>query len=777
MSCMMKNSPPVVDRWKKRGIALGVVIGLFGGGVGGAIGASDELAHKFEKEIEPIFVNYCYDCHGDGLHKGEFAFEDYESIGKMVANREVWKRVRDHIDFRLMPPPAEFAPGDEERKKLISWIDQAIFPVDPSNPDPGHVSLRRLNRTEYQNTVRDLLEVNVDVMELLPADDSGYGFDNIADVLTLSPLHLERYHEAARMALDEAIDFSPPAFPELVVRGAQMKGEGQGRGEGRFFASNGQAEIKLKLRNSGTYRIKIYAGGDEGGSEATKMQAKLNGELLEEFAVENPTDSPEGFTVERHLKGGEELVLAIGFINDYYDEAGPQGERDRNLYVDRVVLEGPLEGAHVPKKRSHRMVFATRGKGVSDEAYMKEILGRFALRAFRRPVHEGEIERYQFFLKSAREQGESAEYAIRQSLEAMLISPSFLFREEPTEGEGNGGKILIDEYSLASRLSYFLWSTMPDERLLELARTGGLRKNQGEEVRRMLASRKAEALVDNFIGQWLQLRDMDSVAPNSREFPEFDRNLGDDMRRETEELVQHVINENKPVHTLLDADFTFINERLAKHYGIDGVKGSGFRRVSLENNPRRGLLGHGSILTLTSFPMRTSPVLRGKYVLDNILNTPPPPPPPNIDALETDPSGGNNTSLREQLERHRSDPSCSSCHALMDPIGFGLENFDAIGRWRTDDRGKPLQVGGKLVTGQTFQTGEELRSIIANDYRTEFHRSIATKMLTFAIGRGLDYYDRPAVDGIVLKAEENDSRFVSLVEAIVDSVPFQYRRN
>ncbi len=773
----MRKSP-TVDQRRRRGNAVGAAIAVLAGGLGVAIGETDELAQEFEKEIEPIFVNYCYDCHGDGLDKGEFSFEEYGSIEKMVANREIWKRVRDHIDFRLMPPPDEFAPADHERERLILWIDQAIFPVDPNNPDPGHVNLRRLNRPEYQNTVKDLLDVDVDVevMGLLPADDSGYGFDNIADVLTLSPPHLERYHEAARMALDEAVDISPPKFLELVISGRQMNGEGTERENGRLFSSNGEAKSKLQLRRSGTYRIKTYAGADQGGSEPAKMEMRLNGEVLKEFAVENPKGAPEEFVVERHLEGGEELVLAVRFTNDHYDESAPEGKRDRNLYVDSVILEGPLDGSPVPKKRTHRMIFGERDEGLSDEAYMWEVLERFAVRAFRRPVHEGEIERYQFFLKTARELGESVEYAIRLSLEAMLISPSFLFREEPTEGEGKGGKILIDEFALASRLSYFLWSTMPDARLLELARMGELRANLGKEIKRMLTSGKSEALVENFVGQWLQLRDMDAVVPDRRKFPEFDRQLADDMRRETEELVKHVIKENQPVHTLLDADFTFINERLAKHYRIEGVKGSGFRRVSLQNNPRRGLLGHGSVLTLTSFPMRTSPVLRGKYVLENILNTPPPPPPPNIDGLETDPEDTRQTSLREQLVRHRSDPNCSSCHALMDPIGFGLENFDAIGRWRTEDRGMPLEVADKLVTGQSFTTGEELRTIIANDYRDEFYRSIATKLLTYAIGRGLDYYDRPAVDKIVFKAKENDARFVSLVEAIVDSVPFQYRR-
>ncbi|MBC7980437.1 MAG: DUF1592 domain-containing protein, partial [Armatimonadetes bacterium] len=404
------------------------------------------------------------------------------------------------------------------------------------------------------------------------------------------------------------------------------------------------------------------------------------------------------------------------------------------------------------------------------------VMKRFTERAFRRPLLEGELERYQYFLKSAHAQGENVDYAIRQALAAVLVSPAFLFREEPAIGGNQGGRELITEHALATRLAYFLWSTMPDEKLLDLANRGALRENLHEEIKRMVASERSGGFVENFVGQWLQLRNMDLVAPNRRVYPEFNGELANDMRSETEALVRQVIAENLPIHTLLSADYSFINERLAKHYGIGGVQGEEFRRVSLSDTPRRGLLGHGSLLTLTSHPSRTSPVLRGKYVLENILNRPPPPAPPNIPSLDDRKEHGDSKSLREDLEQHRKDPACASCHALMDPIGFGLENFDGIGRWRDEDRGKPINAADKMVTGQKFTTGQEMRDIIINDYRKEFHRAVAVKMLTYAMGRGVEYYDRPAIDGIVMKAERADGRFIAWITAIAESVPFQYRR-
>ena len=734
---------------------------------------ADDLAGQYEREILPIMVDYCYDCHGDGMSEGHLKLDKYRSIGEMVADRKQWQKIRDHIDFRLMPPPDEHAPEDKERAKLVAWIDDAVFAVDPKNPDPGHVTLRRLNRREYQNTIIDLLGVEVDVLTLLPADDSGYGFDNIGDVLTISPMHMERYLEAAEIALDAAVDFSPASFPQVAMKGKELDGEGMDSGENHLFATNGLSEKWFKPKSPGTHRIRIDAYADEAGGEPAKMELRINGEAVKGWDVKG---NPSSYSFDVDLQGGKGIRLGIAFTNDFWDADAPENRRDRNLHVKRIVVEGPLEGPPVPRKPSHTAIYGKGPEGRGDKDYMLAVMGRFVEEAFRRPAQEGEVERYLVFLERAKSHGQGVEEAIRQALSAVLTSPSFLFREEPAIGNGDGGKALIDEFALASRLSYFLWSTTPDERLRELAAKGGLRKNLHAEIRRMVASPKSGEFVANFVGQWLQLRDMEAVSPDKRTYGVLEKGLQASMRKETEMLVMHVMKENLPIHTLLGADFTFLNETLAEHYGIPGVKGGEFRKVSLRDTPRRGILGHASVLTLTSHSNRTSPVLRGKYVLDNILNTPPPPAPPNIPPLNEGRGESHDKTLREELEIHRKDPACASCHALLDPIGFGLENYDGIGRWREQDRGKPLDVSGKLASGQEFATAEEMRDILITDFRDEFERAVAVKMLTYALGRGVEYYDRPAINEIVLKAGKDDGRFLSWVTAVAESVPFQYRR-
>lgn len=733
---------------------------------------AEKLRKAHDKEFLPILINYCYDCHGDGSSEGHLELDKYGSIESMISDRHEWQKIRDAIDFRLMPPPDEFAPKDEERAKLVKWIDDAVFAVDPRNPDPGRVTLRRLNRVEYQNTVRDLLGVKVDVADILPVDDSGYGFDNIGDVLTLSPLHMERYLEASRVGLDAAVDISPPKFPSLLINANKMTGDGYESGSGRMFAMSGKALFSLKPKTTGTYRFNVNARADEAGDESAKLEILINdiSSGVWDIAGDGST-----FSFENRVEGGKDLKITAAFVNDYYNESAPVGKRDRNLELSSIAIEGPIEGPPLRKSASHRAIFLDRGKGESDEAYMDRVVGRFANRAFRRPVPADEVKRYRYFLESAKEQGENLDYAIRQALSAVMVSPSFLFREEPVMNGDQSGKKLVSEQALASRLSYFLWSTMPDERLRDLANKGELRKNLDGEIQRMLASVKSQQFVKNFVGQWLQLRDMDAVSPNKKTYGEIDRRLLQDMRTETEMLFQQVMKENLPMATLLSADYTFINQRLANHYGIKGVQGEKFQKISIKDTPRRGILNQGSMLTLTSHPTRTSPVLRGKYILENILNTPPPPAPPNVPSLSDQHNKGG-MSLRQELEMHRKDPVCSSCHALMDPIGFGLENFDGVGRWRDQDRGKPLDTTGTLVTGQKFGNAHELRDIIIRDYQKEFNRAIAVKMLTYALGRGVEYYDRPAIDEIVLKAGQDDGRFLSWIKAVAESVPFQYRR-
>jgi hypothetical protein len=742
----------------------------------GPVRAGETVEAGWQQHALPLLETYCYDCHGDGIKKGELALDRFGSIPEMQQDREVWKRIRDHIKHRLMPPLDEDQPTAAEREKLLEWIDAAVFPVDPKNPDPGRVTLRRLNRIEYQNTLRDLLGVEVNVMDLIPPDDSGYGFDNIGDVLTLSPAHLERYLEAARVALDRTVVPGDMPRPETKLNGRDLKGDGQRSEEGHYLFKAGRAETLYRPLRPGKYRVAVTASGTPGGDGPPAMELRVNGMTLHEWKVEAPMDRPQEHVHEIPIGTTEPLSIGVAFTNDFWDEDHPdRSRRDRNLMVNALSITGPLDGPPLPKPESHRRIFRERKPGEDDRAYALRVLTRFASKAFRRPTRDGEVARYLELVALAKDQG--VEHGVRLALEAMLVSPSFLYREEPQPEPDDAKRIhLIDEHALATRLSYFFWSSMPDERLMELAGRGELRKHLAGEIDRLIADKRSRQFVSNFTGQWLRLRDVPSSLPAKRVFPGFNPRLREAMRRETEMLFAHIVREDLPMTTLLDAGFTFVNEDLARHYGISEVRGGEFRKVELKDSHRRGILGHGSFHLLTSYPLRTSPVLRGKYVLENLLDTAPPPPPPNVPQLEPPSRHGDPRSLREQLEKHREDPSCASCHALMDPIGFGLENFDATGAWRDQDNGKAIDPSGELVGGRKFHGVDELRRALVEDHRSDFHRSVATKMLTYALGRGLDWYDKPALDEIVAETEAAGGSSRAMLRAVIDSVPFQYRR-
>jgi mono/diheme cytochrome c family protein len=756
-------------------------LGIFAAPAAGIVAAAPPstpagLDARWEKEVLPLVQTYCHDCHADGIRKGELEIDRFGSIAEMQQDREVWKRIRDHIRHRLMPPPDEDQLADADRDKLLAWIDEAVFPVDPANPDPGRVTLRRLNRIEYQNTLRDLLGVKADVMDLIPPDDSGYGFDNIGDVLTLSPAHLERYLEASRVALEMAV--KPGDMPRLAttVPGREMRGDGQRSEEGHYLFAGGEARFSFRPSRPGKYLVTVTACGTLGADVAPLMELRAEDQKLHEWSVDAPMDRPKEYTHELVFDHDRPLRLNLAFTNDFWDEHYPDASRrDRNLMINSVTITGPLDGPPPPKPESHRRMMVDREDGENDSDYALRVLNLFAPKAFRRPTRDGEVERYLDLVALAKNEG--VEHGILLALEAMLVSPAFLYREEPQPEPDNSKKIQqIDEHSLATRLSYFFWSTMPDARLRDLATRGELRKNLNAELDRLIRDPRSQQFVSNFTGQWLRLRDVEAALPARREFPRFNPRLRDSMRRETEMLFDHIVRYDLPMATLLDASFTFLNDDLARHYGIDGVKGNGFRKVDLSDSRRHGILGHGSFHLLTSYPLRTSPVLRGKYVLENLLDTEPPPPPPNIPQLEPTSRHGDQRSLREQMERHREDPACSSCHALMDPIGFGLENFDATGAWRDQDNGKPIDPSGQLIDGHKFQGVEELRKVLVTDHRSEFHRSVASKLLTYALGRGLDWYDKPALDRIVTETEAANGSSRALIRAVVDSVPFQYRR-
>lgn len=752
------------------------VVSVIGCGLLGGETPATHVEERWRKEILPLMETYCHDCHADGVKKGELSLDRYQSIADMQRHRDVWKRVREHIRHRLMPPLDEDQPADSERDKLLAWIDDAVFPVDPAKPDPGRVTLRRLNRTEYQNTLRDLFGVEVKVDDLIPPDDSGYGFDTIGDVLTLSPAHLERYLEAGRLVLDTAIKPGAMPRPSRTFKGESLTGDGRRSGSGHYLASPGQATARFKPSRPGRYRITISASGTMGADVPPLMELRIDSRKLHEWSVDAPLDEPRNYSREIQLDGNRPLEVALAFTNDFWEEHYPDpARRDRNLMIHSLRITGPLDGPPPAKPKSHHRIFIPRKPGEEDRSYAARVLNLFARKAFRRPPRDGEVERYLDLVDLAKTEG--VESGVRLALEAMLVSPAFLYREEPQPEPDNAERIhRIDEHALATRLSYFFWSSMPDQRLMELASRGELRERIDAEIDRLIASPRSLEFVSNFTGQWLRLRDVPASQPGRRAFPSFDRRLQGAMRRETEMLFAHIVREDLPIATLLDADFTFVNQALARHYGIPDIEGEAFRKVQLADSRRHGILGHGSFHLLTSYPLRTSPVLRGKYVLENLLDTAPPPPPPNIPQLDPPSRHGDRSSLREQMERHRDDPGCASCHKMMDPIGFGLENFDASGAWRELDNGKPIDNSGELANGRKFHGVEELRKVLTTDHRSDFHRAVASRLLTYALGRGLDWYDKPALDRIVAETEAAEGSSRALLRAIVRSVPFQYRR-
>ena len=655
---------------------------------------------EFRHDIRPLLENYCFDCHADGANKGNVAFDTFKSDGDVLAQRDLWFRALKNVRASIMPPSRKPQPSAAEKQELALWIKRAVFQIDPANPDPGHVTLRRLNRTEYRNTIRDLLGVDFDTRTIFPPDETTYGFDNIGTALTLSPMLLEKYLLAAKTIVAQAL---PPSPDSSLARANYA----------RFFPE--------KVAND---------------ARARKECAR-------------------------------------------------------------------------------------------------KALAPFARRAFRRPVDSKSIERLVSIVEQTSSQpGKTFEGGIRQALVAILASPRMLFLEDRPETSGSETYPLIDEFSLASRLSYFLWSTTPDEHLLHLAEAGKLRENLGSEIDRMLEDKRSAHFVRDFTGQWLRARDIETVDIESRAVllreeapdPERERNrkrfhelrdkpeaqlteaekrelaeirakfrkryeqkpkveLDGDLRRamraETEKVFDYILREDRSLLELIESDYTFLNEPLAKLYGIDGVTGPEMRLVKLaKDSPRGGILTEGTILAVTANPTRTSPVKRGLFILDNVLGTPPPPPPANLPPLEDAAQGikDHTPTLRETLALHRAKPLCASCHNRMDPLGLALENFNAMGMWRDSEFGQPIDSSAQLITGEKCSSVQQLKHVIATKHATDFFRTLTEKMLTYAIGRGLEYYDVETVDNIVAKLESSKGRPSVLIRGIIDSAPFERMR-
>ncbi|MBX7206781.1 MAG: DUF1592 domain-containing protein [Verrucomicrobiaceae bacterium] len=890
----------------------------FSSGLDSAAAARGEA--EFKNKVEPLLEKYCFDCHSDGVEKGDFAFDEHKTFADLRADMVLWDHARHMLATHVMPPEKKPRPTLAERDAILAWIDDAVFWFDPAKIDPGHVTARRLNRTEYNNTIRDCLLVDLRPADEFPPDDTGYGFDNIGDVLTLSPMLMEKYMRAARQVADAAITVKPPEHAHLLLGPAKFwnqKGKTSEWSGSRWFNNNAEIAAKVTVPAEGTYKITLRVAATQAGSEPAKLQAHLGNEDLGTHEVTTVYRGDKGpwqsITREVKLPKGDSK-LTVAFINDFADDKNPDpNKRDRNLALDEVAVDGPfglstprpsrflgwlLDGRPVgapgldltgedfekgegvsqidtgtitlatsgyvrhalelaapgqfgfrmkvgsiqagnepakfelriggktigafsvtakdqapqwfeckaalpagrhemqiwflndfydPKTKADRNLWVHElhvrqgdAKDALSAAEMPALIERMTARLFRRPATAEEKTRWSALAAAALKEDAGPLETLEIVLEGMLVSPSFLFRGEPrTAGAASNGSALIDEYSLASRLSYFLWAAPPDDRLLQLAAKNELRKNLVAEVRRMIGDWRAYSMAENFAGQWLQLRDMDVVTPSEKRFPDFKSGVAYSMKKETQNFFDYILHENRSVIEFLNADYTFLNSTLARYYGLDGPKGgdrSKFEKVSLKGTPRGGVMTQGSILTLTSNPTRTSPVKRGKFMLENILGTPPPPAPGGVPPLDDRKIDFGRLTLRQQMEEHRTNASCAGCHAFLDPMGLAFENYDAVGRWRDTDKGNPIDAGGELVRGQKFGNFVELRELLVREMSGDFERNLAESLLTYALGRGLEHFDKPAVREIVSRTKVAQHRFQDMIIAVCESVPFQKMR-
>ncbi len=824
----------MMKRWyiRTRDARLVLLVGcllLAFGEITGQAGAGD----RYRERVLPVLVDRCFDCHGDGESEGGLALDAFESDADLLQDTELWWKVVKNVRARIMPPRRKTPMSEQEFELVNTWVQRDVFGIEPSDPDPGRITLRRLNREEYRNTVRDLVGFDYDTELEFPPDDTGFGFDNIGDVLSVSPLLFEKFVTAAESIVDAVVPKASRVMPELRFSGSDLEAsDGETSGDRISFYQGISVSRPFEIETPGEYEVRFDVRVDgEFAFDPGRLKAQflLDDEVGAEaefvYAFSDDPDRGASFTyrVVRQLgEGRHTLGIRTQPLVDPSEKL-----RRLDFRVGAVTVRGPADEAHWVPPEGYERFFPSGPAPVGAEArraYAFEILEKFAERAFRRPVKREVVDR---LAELALDHGGTFEAGIGRALVAVLSSPRFLFRfesEEPTPlAEEESQFPLVDEWALASRLSYFLWSTMPDEPLFELARQGRLRAEMGEQIDRMLRDERADAFVRNFVGQWLQTRNVDHVPieadaafgleheraalreafgrralweRNDDVSPElaaarkryreieqtigrFNRRLRDSMRRETELFFGDLLRNNRSALELIDSDYTLLNERLAEHYGIDGVRGDTMQRVVLpEGSPRGGVLTQGSMLLVTSNPTRTSPVKRGLFILENILGTPTPPAPPNIPELEAAAESfeDHEPTLRQLLARHREDPLCRSCHARIDPLGLAFENFTAVGSWRDREEGQAIDTSGRLVTGESFDGVQELKRILATEHRASFYRCLVEKTLTYALGRGLEPLDDLFVDQMVGQLEREGGKIRALIRSVVESVPFQRTR-
>jgi len=783
-----------------------------------------------------LLDQYCVSCHNQAMVnstpvegenllftqlRGLGMTLDKENVDDVSENPEVWEKVVRKLRVGVMPPPDNPRPGHEDYSEFRYWLEEQLDQANAEKVNPGRTqSFHRLNQAEYQTVIGQLLGLKLDVEELIPADPPDRnGFDNNAEVLSLSPVLMERYVSAAHKIAELAVGATPLGMsiksyevPLNLIQNDRLDDQ-------LPFGSRGGAAVTHNFPVDGLYRIKVklqtnYVDFVRGYDQPHQIEVSLDGERIDvfEFGGDAP-GMPAPYSFAGNIRGSddwEEFMMAIadeGFELEIPVQAGPRvigatfpreiweaegidqprlfGYHlavtelpDSNPALGSVSIEGPIESQGPGLTPSREIIFSCIPEDYDAErGCAKEILTGLARKAYRRPLTEDDwLELSEFFESGFKEEG--FDKGIQLALERILVAPDFLWRiQQDPAGLLPGESYEITDVELASRLSFFLWSGGPDEELLSLAENGRLRESGilKSQVTRMMDDPKAEAFIKNFIGQWLYLRNLDNVYPLPSAFPEFDDNLRESFKQETELFFDEQIREDHSLLDLFTANYSFLNERLADHYGVQGIYGNHFRKVSLDGHKRGGLLGHGSLMTVTSYPNRTSVVLRGKFVLDNLLGSPPPEPPPNVPALEESSQTGKQLTMREAMAQHRENPACRVCHAAMDPIGFSLENYDAVGKWRDMFAGVDVDASGLLPDGAAFNGRKGLENLIL-DRPTDFVATVTEKLLTYALGRGVEYYDMPTVRSIVRQSEQEDFSWSSLILGVVKSAPFQMRR-
>lgn len=779
--------------------------------------------------IQAFLQKNCVECHGPKTSKADLTLHVYTSPDLLLKDRKIWETVLERVEAGEMPPKKKPRPAEAEQAAFLASVQALFEHADATaKPDPGHVTVRRLNRTEYNNTIRDLIGVDFDPAEDFPSDDIGHGFDNMGDVLSLSPILMERYLAAAESIMQRAIVVNPPKPPAHHQSAKYLEPAGKNVPQTRFRPlTKGTLNTPFRLGLDGAYILRTRVFGQNAGDEPVKGACLVDGTQVATFTVPATATEKQPFTFEHPLtlEPGEHR-FAITLLNPTEVDAKkieaemkraaaadakgnkpaadpkaapnkdakdikvakkPDPDPRRTLNVEFIELTGPAD----PRPVTQRKLLAADPK-LSESEQTKEILTRFISKAYRRPPTPIEITRITKLVEQAQARGEKREAALQLAMQATLVSPKFLFRVELDDRPDSTDPHAIDEFQLASRLSYFLWSSMPDDELFDLAKKKQLTANLDAQVRRMLKDPKAQSLVDNFAMQWLQLKRLKSFAPDTSMFPQFDDRLRQSMQKETELFFAAVMHEDRSILDLIDSDFTFLDRNLAQLYGIADTAGNRvgqkttrpggkqfsrneFERVSLADKQRGGILTQASVLTVTSNPTRTSPVKRGRFILDQILGTPPPPPPPDVPQLSETKEAALSGSLRQRMVEHRANPACANCHARMDPIGFAFENFNAIGGFRQKDGGFAIDPSGTLPDGNSFSGVEQLKSIL-KDKKRLFARCLTEKMLTYALGRGVEYYDRRAVNEICNTLDKNDYKFSTLIIEIAKSDPFRLRR-